>query len=189
MFKNKLNSRKIEKKFDLIDQVMVNNQKCWFTTIRQSDSPHCSINTVNNQILDMQKNIPQSKSTDIITSLRINDDEQMNNALKSSVSLQHQTVPGHNLTPDQNFLINQTINTIQKLNSMGAAYLLQPQLDQLKQVSQTEFQTDTNDGHNPYAARFSGQQHPQYQHSLPVYPGRDDSKKKRRPNRDKRRQK
>lgn len=189
MFKNKINSRKIEKRFDLIDQVMVNNQKCWFTTIRQSDSPHASINTVNNQILDMQKNMPQSKSTDIITSLRINDDEQMNNAIKSSVSLQHQTVSGHSLTPDQNFLISQTINTIQKLNSMGAAYLLQPQLDQLKQVSQTEFQTDTNDGHNPYAARFIGQQHPQYQHSLPVYPGRDDSKKKKRSTRERRRQK
>lgn len=177
---------------------MVNNQKCWFTTIRQVDAPHASTYTLNAQILDSQKNMPQSKSTDIISSLRINDDEQMNNAMQGSVSLQHRTgASGHDLTPDQNYDINQTIDTIQKLNVMGAAYLLQPQLDQLKQVPQTEHHAGHNVDQNKFAVRFRQQNSQQmgssllggYQYSLPVYPGRDDSRKKKRQTREKRRPK
>lgn len=178
---------------------MVNSQKCWFTTIRQVDAPRASTHTLNAEILDLQKNMPQSKSTDIITSLRINDDEQMKNVMQGSVSLQHRTgiASEHDLTPEQSYLINQTIGTIQKLNAMGAAYLIQPQLDQLKQVPQTEHHANHNVEQNMFAARFGQQNWQQmgsslmggHQYSLPPYPGRDDSRKKRRQTREKRRQK
>jgi hypothetical protein len=180
LFKDKFNPNKYknEKMFDLIEQVTVKNQKCWYTTLRQPGNFN-NTNTINEYILSCQKSLPPSKSADIITSLRINDDEQ-SQVRQDCASLQQVQLP-RDQYGNSSYLISQTMHTMEQLNAVGAAYLPQTNIRKLNNLP-AELEPLNS------LPRIQQQQQPQqtspYQHSLPIYTGygRDDNKKKKMKN-------
>ncbi len=93
----------ILKKFSMIEQVTVDDRKCWFTILRDSERSSTSINddvlristsqSCSNNTAAHQIRIPQSMSNDVITKLRIKEDES--NAAPGALSLQHHNFNSH----------------------------------------------------------------------------------------------
>jgi hypothetical protein len=79
-----LKDTEFAKSFNMIEQVIIDNQICWFTILKATEHANT---TINDAILNYK--MPQSKSSDVIGTLRIRD-EEVPNEFAQAISLQNQ---------------------------------------------------------------------------------------------------
>lgn len=113
-----------EKVFDLIEQVMIGNQKCWLTTLRDNEF---STVTLNSLVLEYKpppsshphkNSVKASKSTNIISSLIIENSSIENIENPESMSLQ----PSLYANRSQE-LLEESLKHINNFDTFGANYL------------------------------------------------------------------
>jgi len=122
------------KVFDLIEQITIGKQKCWFTALRETEFTKITANE--NYLSRVVRPMPLSKSNDVITTLNIKDDHEQSPALLESVSLQHQNFNcNSNSLTDQNVLLEQSLHTLNNLAKMGPSYLLPENFKNIQQLN------------------------------------------------------